>query len=172
MSLEFLIFFFLISTANWENRNVHPGIASSFLGGNVAPPLMVTYARGDKKLLSKIFMERIVDPILSAQLSDLRKSPGSRHIVMCDGVNDHLDLCKTLEAFGDYEEKHRVLLKLVANATSHTQVCDLLKFFHTIKVPDEVLRTITQQDFDRWVGEMTPFLPRFKGAWTNICSWR
>jgi hypothetical protein len=81
---------------------------------------------------------------------------------MCDGVNDHLDLCKTLEAFGDYEEKHRVLFKLVANATSHTQVCDLLKFFHTIKVPDEVLRTITQQDFDRWVGEMTPLLPRFQ----------
>ena len=60
-------------------------LLNQFMGCNVyglesAKPLVVTYAPNDKACLTKIFMERIVDPILSAEILTLA-ARNTRHAI-------------------------------------------------------------------------------------------
>ena len=64
-----------------------------------AKPLVVTYAPNDKACLTKILMERIVDPILSTEIPTLA-ARNTRHVIMVDGVGENLDAAKTLEDEG------------------------------------------------------------------------
>jgi len=62
---------------------------------------------------------------------------------MCDGVGENLALVNDLEKLAWWKTNRRELLKLAANATHVTQVCDLLKFFHWIKVPNQFVKKIS-----------------------------
>ena len=139
------------------NRNVEKGkpiievltdpmLLDNFFRSDIAPPLLVTYAHGDKACLADLFYTRIMDPVLMSQQDELRRK-NTRHVIMCDGVGDNLALVNTLEKLDEWDSKRRVLLKLAANATSTTQVCDLLKFFHLIKMPHDALKKLNQARF-------------------------
>ena len=97
----------------------------------------------------RTYWKHIIDPLLDLELDDLNRK-NAHHILLCDGVGEHLNLLRQEEDFHDFAQKRRVLLKLAANATSRTQVCDLLQFFKVIKNPDRALKDVCEQDFDRW----------------------
>ena len=46
-------------------------LRGAFYGADIAPPLLVIYAEGDKKCLTDLFLSRIVDPILCAEIPQL-----------------------------------------------------------------------------------------------------
>jgi hypothetical protein len=117
-------------------------ILNPFYKADVAPPLLVVYARGDKACLTSIFLEKIVTPVLDSEFDELVRKDG-RHIITCDGVGENLKLVADLQALDWWNERRRELVKLAANATHKTQVCDLLKLFHWIKVPEKFLKQIT-----------------------------
>ena len=79
---------------------------------------------------------------------------------------EHLNLLRSEEDFRDFAEKRRVILKLAANATSTTQVCDLLKFFSIIKNLDRILKDVCEQDFERWCSIMETVCHQLREALT------
>ena len=68
-----------------------------------------------------------------------------------DGVDANLKMAGLSEEdFARWDALLMVFLKLCASATHIQQHADKMPTFHTIKVPDEALRTVTQIEFDQY----------------------
>jgi hypothetical protein len=114
----------------------------------------------------------MVDPILTSELKDLEGTytftinvvlmhfvhrvlaKDAHHMILCDGVDENLKLCASLEQLDWWASKRRMLQKLAANSTSKTQICDLLQLHHTTKEPAVVIKKCIQRDFDLWHEQM------------------
>jgi len=141
------------------------GIMQPFYKPEIAPPLLVVYARGDKACLTTLFLERIVLPVLDSEFAELEAKDG-RHIITCDGVGENLKLVNDLEALDWWNARRRELVKLAANATHKTQVCDLLKLFHWIKTPEKFIKKINAERHRKQYEKMAKQMESAKPALT------
>ena len=73
-------------------------------------------------------------------------------MVSLDGVDANLKMAGTTDAdFARWDALFIAVLKLCAAATQMQQHCDRMPTYHTIKVPDEALKKVTQAEYEEAV---------------------
>jgi hypothetical protein len=132
-----------------------PKLRGLYLGEQA--PVLVVYHPDDGKALSRIFSELVLDPTLAALVSQL-DDDGERHLVVLDGGE-----AGVLKPVDDPEWRKRMatlrraVAKLPANSSGKIQLCDLLRLFHLIKVPELVIEKLTMAEWN-WCVEDARFM--------------
>ena len=132
-----------------------PKFDSNFVGP--AHACIVLHNKDDKKLLPKIFRERILNPTCEFLKLDLTE--GEFTVVFGDGGCDEHNEPVLSDAFiEEIERLRQILVKTHVNATGKTSLCDLIALFKMIKQPDDALAHLDMAEYEFFVNEMVEML--------------